>query len=57
MKSETQFFRKKKRISRIFGTFVRYKINLGIGSIMRPIHIYIYIYIYIISKVYTAYSY
>jgi hypothetical protein len=33
MKRETWGFKKKYRILRIFETFVRYKINLGIGSI------------------------
>ena len=41
MKIATQFLRKKGWVLLVFKSFVRYKINLGIGSIMRPIYIYL----------------
>ena len=47
MKSQTQFLKKKQRVFLAFESFVRYEINLGTCSIMRPIHIYL-----AISKVY-----
>jgi hypothetical protein len=37
MESKAQFLRKKQRILPVFESFMRYKINLRIDSIMRPI--------------------
>ena len=39
MKSEIQVSRKKQRLLLVFESFVRYRMNVGMGSIMRPIHI------------------
>ena len=47
LKSRTQFLRKKQLILPNFESFVRYRINFGIGRIMRPIQIYL-----AVSKVY-----
>ena len=41
MEIETQFLREKQQISPAFETFVRYKINLEIGSLMRSIYMYL----------------
>lgn len=48
MKTWTQFLRERRQTLRVFMSFVKYEIKLGIGSIMRSIHMYL-----AMSKIYS----